>query len=226
MKLLMLCILFGGIIYLSSGSLQAKTSLRAGRTDDPASGRSELALLQKAVARLDSARTPDEWRQARLSFERLSSAGMTSWLPLYYLAFTDIELFFRASQEQERTRYLEEAGACLDRLKEMKVKHPAERSEIAALRGYWQYARVAADPRENGPKYAALVLASFGEALRLNPANPRALLLNASFQKRMAAAMRQTYPSYEEEMNRAAILLEQPVSPAECPHWGKQQMEY
>lgn len=222
----MFCIFFGGIIILSFGSSQAALSPTARRTDPRAIGQSPLTPLQQAVARLDSAVAPAEWQQVRALFERLSSVDTSSWLPTYYLAFADLELFFLASDRQQQARYLEEAGACLDRLKEMNVQNPAERSEIAALRGYWLYARVAADPGENGPKYAGLVLSSFGEALRLNPANPRALLLNASFQKHMAAAMRQTYPPYEEEMRRASALLDRPVSPAEFPHWGRRQMTY
>lgn len=226
MKRLMLCFLLGGIIFPSFCLLQAAPLRIAGTPDRPAVAQSALPLLQKAVAQLDSARTVPDWQQARTQFERLSSVDGSSWLSVYYLAFTDIELFFRTSDEQERTRYLKEAAECLDRLKEMKVKNPAERSEIAVLGGYIYYARVAANPGENGPKYAGLILSSFGEALKLNPDNPRALLLNASFQKRMAAAMQQTYESYEEEMNRAAALLEQPVSAVEFPHWGKQQMRY
>lgn len=226
MKQLMLSLLFGGIIFPSFHPLQAETPRQSATPDRPALAQSALTPLQKAVARLDSARTPAEWQQVRAQFERLSSVDASSWLPTYYLAFTDIELFFRTSGGEERAGYLEEAAACLDRLKEMKVKDPAERSEIATLRGYEYYARVAADPAQNGPKYAALILSSFGEALRLNPDNPRALLLNASFQKHMAAAMRQTYEPYNDERSRAAALLERPVSPAEFPHWGKQQMAY
>lgn len=206
-----------------AGSLD---SARAPLEQDVARCDSACSPLQQAVARLDSASTPAEWLQARARFERLSLADDAGWLPCYYLAFTDIELFFRTSDEKEQTLYLEEAGQWLDRLKKMKMKNPAERSEIATLQGYWHYARVAANPGANGPKYAGLVLSSLGEALRLNPENPRALLLNASFRQRMAAAMRQTYEPYQAEMDRAAVLLEQPVTPAESPHWGKRQMGY
>lgn len=187
---------------------------------------SDCSPLQQAVTRLDSASTPAEWQQVRARFERLSLADDSGWLPCYYLAFTDIELFFRTSDEKEQTLYLEEAGRCLDRLKEMTVENPAERSEIVTLQGYWHYARVAANASENGPRYAGLVLSCFGEALKLNPENPRALLLNASFRQRMAAAMRQTYESYQAEIDRAAALLEQPVTPPQFPHWGKRQMGY
>lgn len=184
------------------------------------------SLLQQAVARLDSAQTPADWLQARAQFERLSSVESDAWLPCYYQAFADIELFFRTSGEQERMQYLEDASVCLDKLKDLKRKDPKEQSEIAALRGYLLYARVSANPAENGPKYAGTVIALFREALTLNPDNPRALLLHASFRHRMAAAMQQTYKEYETDMQRAAALLDQPVSPAEFPHWGKMQRTY
>lgn len=185
-----------------------------------------LTPLQQAVVRLDSARTADDWLQARTRFERLSSVETEAWLPYYYLAFTDIELFFRTPDEKQRMLYLEDASQCVDKLKDLKRKDPKERSEIAALRGYLFYARVAANPAENGAKYAGAVISFFQEALKLNPENPRALLLHASFRRRMADTMHQTYEVYETEMQRAAALLQQPVSPVEFPHWGKMQMAY
>lgn len=236
MKQWMLLIVAGGLLVTAETSKAngletgyAKSVPPVGRQveNEPAEApQAGLPLLQQAVARLDSARTPADWQQARAQFERLSSVEPAAWLPCYYQAFTDIELFFRTSDEKERMQYLEDASICLDKLKDLKRKDPKERSEITALRGYLLYARVAANPGENGPKYAGTVIALFQEALKSNPDNPRALLLHASFRRRMAAAMQQTYQEYETDMKRASALLEQPVSPLEFPHWGKIQMAY
>lgn len=236
MKQWMLLIVAGGLLVtvetskangLETGGEEGVPSVCRPVENDPSEApQTGPTLLQQAVARLDSAQTPADWQQARAQFERLSSVERDAWLPCYYQAFADIELFFRTSGEQERMQYLDDASACLDQLKDLKRKDPKERSEITALRGYLLYARVAANPGENGPKYAGTVIALFQEALALNPGNPRALLLHASFRRRMAAAMQQTYPEYEADMQRASALLEQPVSPMEFPHWGKIQMAY
>lgn len=182
-------------------------------------------MLETAVARLDSARTPADWKAARALFQRLASCDTGNWLPVYYQAYTDIELVFRTADASEKQLYLEEAGVCLATLEKMKTTDATVRSEWLTLNAYWHYARVAVDPAVNGPKYAGVITARFAEALQLNPRNPRALLLNASFQQRMAAFMNGSYPGYADDRTQAAALLDQEAVGV-LPHWGRIQLAY
>lgn len=182
-------------------------------------------LLEKAVATLDTTRSPSGWKVARDQFQRLSVADAANWLPLYYQAYTDIELVFRTSRVEERSLYLQDAGICLERLNKMKPSADAIRSEWLTLSGYWYYAQVAIDAAANGPKYAGLISARFAEALQKNPRNPRAILLNASFQQRMAAFMHTSYPRYADDLRQASALLEQETANV-FPHWGQLQLAY
>lgn len=182
-------------------------------------------LLEKAVATLDTTRSASGWKAARNQFQRLAVADAGNWLPLYYQAYTDIELVFRTSDVEERSLYLQDAGRCLEKLNKMKTSSDAIRSECLTLSGYWYYAQVAVDPAGNGPKYAGLISARFAEALQSNPLNPRAMLLNASFQQRMAAFMNTSYPRYADDRQQASVLLEQETADV-FPHWGRLQLAY
>lgn len=175
--------------------------------------------LEQAVYQLDNARTPDEWKQARNLFERLSLADPSAWLPGYYLAYTDIELSFRTNEVQQKQYYLKEASDCLEKLKKMKMNDPKERSEVSTLRGYWYFAQMAIDPAQNGPKYAGIVTNLYGEALKLNPENPRAIYLNAVFQHSMASFMGGTYEKLNDDIQRAMKLFKVQTKDNTSPHW-------
>lgn len=178
------------------------------------------SLLETAVTRLDTVTTVSGWKEVRQDFERLYAAESPGWLPAYYLAYTDITLLFLSSDPVEKEGYKEEAGTCLEQLERMELPDEAARSETSTLKGYWYYARVALDPAVNGPKYAGLITACFAEALRRNPANPRALSLNASFQRHMATFLHRKYEAYEAEMERAARLFEAQSRSGVMPRWG------
>lgn len=182
-------------------------------------------LLEKAVAALDTTRSASGWKAVRNQFQRLAVADAANWLPLYYQAYTDIELVFRTSDVEERNLYLQDAQICLEELNKMKPSADAIRSEWLTLSGYWYYAQVAVDPAANGPKYAGLISARFAEALQRNSENPRAILLNASFQQRMAAFMHTSYSRYADDLRQASGLLEQETADV-FPHWGQVQLAY
>lgn len=178
-------------------------------------------LLEATVARLDTVSSVGGMKEVRKDFERLYIAEPDQWLYAYYLAYTDISLFFLSTEAIDRERYQAEAENCLDELARMKLPDDAARSEVSTLKGYGYYARVAVDPATNGPKYAGVITSCFAEAMRLNPANPRALLLNTRFQKNMAVFLHQNYDAYEADIQRATRLFEKESHGGVRPHWGR-----
>jgi len=178
-------------------------------------------LLTGMVKSLDESKSPEELKKVRASFERLSSLSESGWLPLYYMAYIDIELSFVSPGETDKNQYLEEAGNYLDKLKKLKVKGNHELSEINALRGYWYFAHMAINPGVNGPKYASLTINAFSEALRLNPDNPRAILLNAFFQHNMAKFTGGEYGQLNQDIQKAGLLFDKETTDSPLPHWRK-----
>jgi hypothetical protein len=46
-----------------------------------------VKAMEAKVALLDSARTPDNWKELANAFERIAEAEKTQWLPYYYAAY-------------------------------------------------------------------------------------------------------------------------------------------
>jgi len=186
-----------------------------------AQSQSPVTPLEKTVKQLDLAENVSDLKQTRLLFERLAMMEPSLWLPHYYLAYIDIELSFRIDDEKEKQKYLEESQTYLDKLKKMKVTNSNDLSEINTLRGYWYFAQMAINPAVNGPRYSGVIINCYSEALKLNPDNPRAILLNAHFQQNMAHFMNGAYPKFDEDVQKAQRLFEVESTESPLPHWGK-----
>ncbi len=177
--------------------------------------------LETAVQSVDQATSEVDWKQARSRFERLAGANAADWLPWYYVAYVDIELSFRVTDPAEKQQYLQDAETCLDMLKKLKITDPKALSEVNMLRGYRYFALMAIDPATNGPRYAGVVAEYYGEALKQNPDNPRAIFCNAQFQHQMAAFMGGAYKLFDADIERAQILFASEAKDTVSPHWGR-----
>jgi hypothetical protein len=169
-----------------------------------------------AVTALDNARSPEQWAEVRNHFERLSTVYPTDWLSAYYQAYAGITLFFMSAGN---TNYLDDARKCLDKLSNMKQLPSEVISEIKTLNGYWYYAQMSINPAVSGQKYAGVVISSYAEALARNPQNPRAISLNAHFQKSMAAFMNSEYKNFDSDMEKAKSLYQAQDKTTTFPHW-------
>ncbi|MCD7938408.1 MAG: hypothetical protein LUG98_16235 [Tannerellaceae bacterium] len=174
-------------------------------------------FLAETVQQLDHVTTQEERIELRNRFERISSMEPDAWLPLYYQAYTDINLFFSAPQTGEK--WLADAEECLEKLREIKRLPKEVQSEIVSLRGYYYFALMALNPAQNGPKYSGNTLGLYGEALKLNPDNPRAIQLNALLQQQVAAFMGGSYAQLGEDMEKAARLHAEEDKESVLPHW-------
>lgn len=175
--------------------------------------------LTTAVARLDTARSAEEITEARALFQRISIGNPDDWAACYYIAYTDILLFFRSDDVAAKQQLLDEAAARLDKLKKMKGLSTAVRSEVNTLAGFRYYALMSLDPQANGPKYTPYAISSYAEALKQNPDNPRAILLNAYLQRSLAAFMGGAYQAFDSDKEKARILHSQEDASSFMPHW-------
>jgi hypothetical protein len=175
--------------------------------------------LTVAVASLNNARSTEEWQEARNLFQRIHTVYPDDWTSCYYQAYINLTLFFRANDPDAKQKLIEEAGAGVDKLKRMKNVSKEARSEISTLNGYYYYALMSVDPQTNGPKYTSNVISSYAEALALNPQNPRAILLNAYFQRNLSSFMGRTYAPFESDKAKAKELYEQEDKTSIMPHW-------
>jgi hypothetical protein len=175
--------------------------------------------LTAAVTALDNARSAEEWQEARNLFQRIHTVYPDDWASCYYQAYINLTLFFLNNAPDAKQKLIEEAEANINKLKRMKNVSKEARSEISALNGYYYYALMSVNPQVNGPKYTSNVISSYAEARKLNPQNPRAILLNAYFQRSLSSFMGSAYADFDSDKAKAKELHEQEDKAQVMPHW-------
>lgn len=178
-----------------------------------------IQQMAVAVSRLDTVCTTKGLQEVRNLFQRISVNHPSDWMACYYLAYTNINLFFKDDNPTVKKQLIEEARIHIDKLKRIKNLPNDVRSEISTLNGYWYYALMSEDPQSNGPKYSSNVISSYAEALKLNPDNPRAIILNAYFQRNLSAFMGENYADFDSDKTRAKELHEKEDKNSLSPHW-------
>ncbi|MDR1343862.1 MAG: hypothetical protein LBJ39_00775 [Tannerellaceae bacterium] len=170
--------------------------------------------LEEIVQKINLPMATSELIATRAQLERLSAAPQADRSAIYYLAYADVELSFRMENDNQKAQYIDEAQKYLDKIKD------GDKSEIETLRGYSYFALMAIDPRTNGPKYAPDIIACYEKALKANPDNPRAFLLNAVFRSNMAKAMGGQYKEFEADVIRSRELFAAQDTTSLKPYWG------
>lgn len=178
--------------------------------------------LTRVVEDIRKANTENEYVQARNQLERLCMVNPKEWLAHYYLAYTDVQLSFRASSKEEKMKYINDAQTYLKKLSDMLE---ADVSEVYTLKGFRLYALIASDPQSNGPRYFGEITLSYEKALGVNSNNPRAIMLLALFKNDMAKFMNKSYENFNQDMEKAATLFAGESAMALTPSWGKEWLD-
>lgn len=155
--------------------------------------------------------------KTRNSLQREWQTPQATWMTAYNLAYTDILMTFVLKDDALKSRLLDEAEAYLARLQPMKESDP---SEVEALKAFRYLSLMNMNPSVNGPKYAATITAALEKARKLNPHNPRAVILSAMYRKNLAAFMGREYGEYDKEIRCAKELLSVQDSTQLLPVWG------
>jgi hypothetical protein len=175
--------------------------------------------LDVIAQRINRPMATSELLATRAQLERLSAAPPANWLIGYYLAYADVELSFRVENVNQKVQYIHEAQTCLAQIED------GDLSETETLLGYSYFALMAIDPRTNGPKYAAHIIACYEKALKANPGNPRAVFLNAIFRNNMAQATGSRYKEFETDIARSKELFALQDTTSVKPYWRAHFLE-
>lgn len=178
--------------------------------------------MNELVVKLYAAPDANTLQQCKNQFERLHSVYPEEWLPLYYLAYSDIQLtdYDRASAQNEK--YLEEAKTYLEKLDK---DGKADQSEVKTLWGYYFNALTLQNPEVNGQKYYTKVLSSYTEAITLNPENPRPVCLMAMYEQYLPEFLRSGKDTASEK-EKARLLFEKETPSIDKPYWGAMFLEW
>jgi tetratricopeptide (TPR) repeat protein len=131
--------------------------------------------MQNAYNKLQQAQMADEFIDAANTFERISQNETAEWLPLYYVAYSNIVTSYTMEDATQKEALLEKAQKHIDAALE---KAPEE-SELHTLQAFLYPSLIMIDPMANGPVYVGKIYESLDKAERLNPENPRIYFLRA-----------------------------------------------
>lgn len=173
--------------------------------------------METAIDQFDQVKDAADLQVCKNSFERIAASYPERWLPVYYAAYLNTELVYWEMKSEQNTQRLEAAEKYL---KQLEGLEEADRSEVATLWGYFTMCRISQNPQTLGQELYQPTVTKFEEAMRLNPANPRPVILLAFFEQNLPPFL-QSSRNREEEMKNAEELFNREQKSYSAPYWGK-----
>lgn len=145
----------------------------------------------------------DELQKLANSFKRIAQAHPEEWLPAYYAAYAYANIGYMSSGNvADKDVFFDEAEQQINKAAALQKNH----SEIVTLKGYIMMGKLSADPANRAQRMSPHVMQTFGQALQLDPDNPRAIVLMANMELGSAQFLRaDVQPSCQ--MAKSAIPL-------------------
>jgi tetratricopeptide (TPR) repeat protein len=141
-----------------------------------------MKAMMKGLQSMSAERTVENLQASASQFERIAANATDQWHPQYYAALNYLNISFQVEGISTKDQYTAKAKVFIDKAKELAPNN----SEVVALEGFLYMAQLAADPDSRGQMLSGKAMQTYGEAIRLNPNNPRALALMAQMQYGMA----------------------------------------
>ena len=141
-----------------------------------------MKAMMNALQSMAAAPNAENLQASASQFERIAANVNDQWHPHYYAALNYLNISFQVEGIGTKDQYTAKAKVFIDKAKDLAPNN----SEVVALEGFLYMAQLAADPDTRGQMLSGKAMQSYGEALRLNPNNPRALALLAQMQYGMA----------------------------------------
>lgn len=154
--------------------------------------------------------------------ERAAAMNPTDWLPRYYQAYALIlQARLGKTDLAGKDQLLDRAEAALTQAQQLK----GDASELAALQAFNCQIRLSLDPRQRYEQYGAQVRQYTDLAKTLNPANPRAYMVEANqvfyTPEMLGGGPAKARPLFETAKAKFAAF--RPASPL-LPSWGESQV--
>ena len=177
--------------------------------------------MTTAIAKIDSAATPDAMLAVSNSFERIGDAEKTQWLPYYYAALTYSLHGFMKNTPASNDTYATRAEELINKAEALEKNN----SEIACVKSLIASLRMIVDPQSRWQTYGATIQQEIETAKSLDPNNPRPYYLQGQ-------NLRYTPEQFGGGCAAAKPVLEQALKKYETfkpasdihPNWGKGQL--
>jgi hypothetical protein len=178
-----------------------------------------VAVMQKNIALLDSAKTVQDLQSAANAFERIGDAEKAQWLPYYYSGLALCNLGW-TDQKLDKDANSARINALCD-----KAEAIEKNAEICALRNMSASQQMMVDPQTRWATYGQQASRYLQEAMKRDPNNPRLYYLQG-------LAIFGTPVQFGGGSSKAKPLFEKAVALYKAfqvkplyPHWGQKSAE-
>lgn len=177
--------------------------------------------MEKSLAALDSARTPEDYQAVASSFERIGDAEKNQWLPYYYGALA-LENNGFSSSKVDKDQVATQAELLIAKADALAPNN----AELSVLKNMAATLRMLVDPMNRYQQYGAKASAALGAAKQQDANNPRIYLMEAE-------TLMNTPAQFGGGKDKARVVIEKsialyksfkPASPLH-PMWGQSRAE-
>lgn len=177
--------------------------------------------MKNAIAKFDSASTPDAMLAVSNSFERIGDAEKNKWLPYYYASLSYALHAFMKNTPASNDTYASKAEELINKAEALEKNN----SEIACVKSLVASLRMIVDPQSRWQTYGNTIQQEIETAKSLDPGNPRPYFLQGQ-------NLRYTPEEFGGGCAAAKPLLEEALKKYESfkpasdlhPNWGKGQV--
>ncbi len=143
-----------------------------------------IETMSKTIKKMNSEYTIDNLTEAANTFERIGLTETAEWLPLYYVAYCNIQISYLEGNMEKKGQYIDKGQQFIDKA----LKITTAESELYALQAFLYPSWVTIDPMTRGMEFMSKLTRAVEKAISLNPDNPRPYYLNAISLLNMPAA--------------------------------------
>lgn len=183
-------------------------------------------IMTEKTAKLQEAKTPEEFGALSNDFTRIGEKEKTQWLPFYYAAHSSIEkgrLSMRTGNVAELDPIAAEAQKSLDKASDLSK----DNAEILILQKMIHGLKMMVDPQARFMSEGMLGAEALGKAEKLDPENPRISLLKAEdtyyTPEQFGGSKTKGLELFQKSLDQFKVY--QPKT-AMHPTWGKGEAEY
>lgn len=177
------------------------------------------AAMAKAIADLDSAKTPANFQSVAANFERIAAAEKTQWLPFYYagLAYSTLGWMDKTIDKDANSEKI--IALC------NKAEAIEKNSEIYVLKNMAYTQQMLVDPQSRFMSYGSQAAEALQTAEKLDAKNPRVYYM----QGMTALGTPEQFgggKAVAKPLLQKALQLYKDVKPAPLyPNWGQKRAE-
>jgi hypothetical protein len=182
-----------------------------------------VSAMENAVGLLSEFENIENNKQAVSQLERIAAAEPKEWLPNYWAAYGLANLSYAETDADKKDIILDKADKFLAAAEKLQPKN----DEIEVMKAYLASARMTVAPQDRWQKYGGMVAKSLQNAIKLNPENPRAKLLEAQgiyyTPEAFGGGKKKSQPIFEEALNKFSKF--KPASSI-APNWGERAAQW